>query len=100
METGLVTHGYKTITLHEKVMSYVLSHEFCFFVYRNITKFCRSIYFCIGYSDILNKLAAIVYCPCLKKQTLQLLLHLLFKAELPANGFQDVSFLVLNSIQT
>ena len=35
IETRLVTHfsGYKTITLHEKAMLYVLDHDFCFFVY-------------------------------------------------------------------
>ena len=47
IETGLVTHfsGYKTITLHEKAMLYVLNHDFRFFTYRNITKFCKSIPF-------------------------------------------------------
>ena len=47
IETRLVTHfsGYKTITLHEKAMLYVLNHDFRSFTYWNITKFCRSIYF-------------------------------------------------------
>ena len=49
---------------------------------------------------MLNKLATIVYSLCFKKQTLELLLHLSFKAELSANDFRDISFLVLNSIQT
>ena len=32
IETRLVMHfsGYKTITLHEKAMLYVLNHDFCF----------------------------------------------------------------------
>ena len=32
IETRLVTHfsGYKTITLHEKAMLYVLNHDFAF----------------------------------------------------------------------
>ena len=41
--------------------------------------------FSIGYSDMLNKFATIVYSLCFKKQTLELLLHLSFKAELPTN---------------
>ena len=43
----LATHfsGYKTITLREKAMLYVLNHDFRFFAYWNITKFCRSIHF-------------------------------------------------------
>ena len=49
---------------------------------------------------MLNKLAAIAYSLCFKKQTLELLLHLPFKAELPTNGLQDISFLVLKSIKT
>ena len=49
---------------------------------------------------MLNKLETIVYSLCFKKQTLQLLLHLSFKAELPTNGLKDISFLVLKSIQT
>ena len=77
-------------------MLYVLDHDFCFFAYRNVTKFCRSIHFTFV---ILNKLAAIVYCLCFKKQTIELLLHLSFKAELLKNGLQDISFLVLKSIQ-
>ena len=40
----------------------------------------------IGYSDMLNKLATIVYSLYFKKQTLELLLHLSFKAELPTKG--------------
>ena len=42
--------------------------------------------FSIGNSDMLNKLAAIVNSLCFKKQTLELLLHLSFKAGLPTNG--------------
>ena len=49
---------------------------------------------------MLNKLAAIVYSLCFKKQTLELLLHLSFKAELPTNGLSDTYYLVLKSIQT
>ena len=77
IETRLVTHfsGYKTITLHEKAMLYVLNH-----------KILQKYSFSIDYSDILNKLKTIVYSLCFKKQTLELLLHLSFKAELPTNG--------------
>ena len=39
----------------------------------------------IGYSDMLKKLATIVYCLCFTKQALELLLHLSFKAELPTD---------------
>ena len=42
--------------------------------------------FYIGYSDILNKLATIAYSLCFKKQTLELLRLLSFKAELPTDG--------------
>ena len=35
---------------------------------------------------MLNELATIVYSLCFKKQTLELLLHLSFKAELPTNS--------------
>ena len=48
---------------------------------------------------MLNELATIIYSLCFKKQTLELLLHLTFKAELPTNGLYDISFLVLKSIQ-
>ena len=48
--------------------------------------------FCVGYSDILNKPTAIVYSLCFKKQTLELLLYLFFKAELPPNSLQDIYF--------
>ena len=77
IETRLVIHfsGYKTITLHEKAMLYVLNH-----------KILQKYSFSIDYSDILNKLKTIVYSLCFKKQTLELLLHLSFKAELPKNG--------------
>ena len=76
IETRLVTHfsGYKTITLHEKAMLYVLNH-----------KILQKYSFSIDYSDILNKLKTIVYSLCFKKQTLELLLHLSFKAELPTD---------------
>ena len=49
IETGLVTYfsGYKTVILHEKAILYVLNHDFRFFAYRNITKFCRSIHFAL-----------------------------------------------------
>ena len=36
---------------------------------------------------MLNKLATIVYSLCFKKQTLELLLHLSFKAEVPLRYF-------------
>ena len=49
---------------------------------------------------MLNKLATIVYSLYIEKQTLELLLHLYLKAELPTNGLSDISFLVLKSIQT
>ena len=42
--------------------------------------------FCIGYSDILNKLETIVYSLCFKKQTPDFLLHLSFRPELPTDG--------------
>ena len=48
---------------------------------------------------MLNKLAAIVYSLCFKKQTLELLRHLYFKAELPTNGLEGISFLVLKYIK-
>ena len=35
---------------------------------------------------MLNRLAAINYSLCFKKQTLELLLYLFFKAEFPTNG--------------
>ena len=45
-----------------------------------------------------NKIATIVYSLCFEKQTLEVLLHLSFKAELLTNGLYDISFLVLKSI--
>ena len=39
-----------------------------------------------AYSDILNKLETNVYSLCFKKQTLEILLHLSFKAELSIDG--------------
>ena len=38
IETSLVTHfsGYKTITLHEEAMLYVLNHDFRFLAYYKI----------------------------------------------------------------
>ena len=39
----------------------------------------------LGYSDMSNKLTTTVYSLCFKKQTLELLMHLSFKAELPTN---------------
>ena len=56
-------------------MLYVLNH-----------KILQKYSFSIDYSDILNKLKTIVYSLCFKKQTLELLLHLSFKAELPTDG--------------
>ena len=52
------------------------------------------------YYDILNKLATVFYPFCFKKQTLEVLLYLSFKVEVPTNGLQDISFLLLKSIQT
>ena len=49
---------------------------------------------------MLNKLATIVYSLCFKKQTLELLLHLSFKAELPTDGLHNILFLALKSIKT
>ena len=88
IETRLVTHfnGCKTITLHEKAMLYVLNHDFRFFAYWNITKFCRSIHFALVTLINSNKLETIVYSLCFKKQTLELLLRLSFKAELRTDG--------------
>ena len=74
-------------------MLYVLSHDFRVFAYRNISKFCRNIHFA---------LVTLIYKTCngcFKKQTLELLLHLSFQVELPTNGLQDISFLVLKSVQ-
>ena len=38
IETRLATDfsGYKTITIHEKAMLYVLNHYFCFFAYLKV----------------------------------------------------------------
>ena len=87
-ETRHVTHfgGYKTIALHEKAILYVLSHDFLFFRLLKYYKILRKYSFCTGYSDILNKPEAIVYFLCFKKQTLELLLYLSSKAELPKDG--------------
>ena len=52
--------------------------------------------FWIGRYDILSKLATVIYPLCFKKQTLELLLYLFFKAELPINGLQHISSLNLN----
>ena len=88
IQTRLVTHfsGYKAIRPHEKVMLYVLNHDFRFFAYWNITKFCRSIHFALVTLIILNKHETIVYSLCFKKQTLEPLLHLSFTPELPTGG--------------
>ena len=81
-------------------MLHILKHDFRFFAYQNITKFLQKHLFCIAYSDISNKLATFVFSLYFKKQTLEPLLYLSFKAELPTNGLQDNLFLVLKSIQT
>ena len=47
----------------------------------SITKYSFSIVYC----HMLNKLAIIVYSLYFKKQTLELFLHLSFKAKLPTN---------------
>ena len=100
IETRLVTHFkvYKIIMLHLKGMLYVLNHDFRFFPNWNITKFCRSIDFALFNLIYQRNLQQIVYSLCFKKQRLELLLHLSFKAELPTNDLQDISFLVLYSI--
>ena len=51
-----------------------------------IHKILQKYSFCVGYSDTLNRPETIVYSLCFKKQTLQLLLHLSFKAEPPTDG--------------
>ena len=89
IETRLVTHfsGYKTNTLHEKAMLYIKTAIFTFLLIEMLQNFVEVfISFCIGYPDILNILETIVYSLCFKKQTLELLLHLSFKAELPTDG--------------
>ena len=55
---------------------------------------------CEVYSDISRKIATIIYPLYSKKQTLELLLHLVFKVKLLKNGRQEFSFMVLKSIQT
>ena len=59
--------------------------SFCFSLMEILLNFVKVLIF-LGYSDMLNKLAAIVYSHCFKKQILELLMHLSFKAELPTNG--------------
>ena len=67
-------------------MLHVLNYNFCFPTNQNITNYIlRKHLYCIGYSDILNKLVTIVYSLCFKKQAPELLLHLSFKAKLPTN---------------
>ena len=46
----------------------------------------------------LSKLATVIYPPCFKKRTLELLLYLSFKIELPTNGYQNISLLVLKNL--
>ena len=55
--------------------------------------------FCIGYSDVLNKLATTFYSLCFREQTLGLQLYISFKAELCINGPQEIFFLVLKFIK-
>ena len=43
------------------------------------------VFICTGYSDILNKHKTIAYSLCFKNQTLELLMHLSFKPELPTD---------------
>ena len=50
----------------------------------------------VSYSDVLSKLAIVIYPLCFKKQTLELLLHLSFREGLPTYGFQNNSFCVEN----
>ena len=75
---------YKITTLYWNEIFYVLNNYFHSFAYRNITKLCKSIHF--GYSDILNKLAKIIYPLCFRTKTVELLSSLSFKAELPTTG--------------
>ena len=73
IETRLVTHfsGCKTITLHKKAIFYVLNHAFS--VIELLQNFVEVfILHCL--------LEAIAYSLCFKKQTLELLLPLSFKA--------------------
>ena len=73
-----------------------------FLLFRSLKyyKILQKYSFFIGHSDVLNKLETIVYSLCFMKQTLELLLHLSFKAEVPTDGLWDISFLVLKSIKT
>ena len=59
--------------------------SFCFSLMEILLNFVKVLIF-LGYSDMLNKLAAIVSSLCFKRQILELLMHLSFKAELPTNG--------------
>ena len=89
IETKLVTHfsGYKTITLHEEAML-CFKPRFSLFRLLKYYKILQKYSFCIVYSDILNELETIVYSLYFKKQTLELLLHLSFKAELSYLGLK------------
>ena len=73
-------------------MSHILNHNFSFFADRNITKFCTKHSFWIGYSHILSKIATVIYYPCFKKETQELLLYLSFELELSTSGFYYISF--------
>ena len=51
-------------------MLYVLNHNFHYFTYRNITKFCGSIHLglvTLIYYNILSKLATVIYPLAFKK---------------------------------
>ena len=67
-------------------MLYVSNHDFSLFCLLKYYWILLKYSFSIVYSDMLNKPAAIAYSLCFKKQALELLLQLSFKAGLPTNG--------------
>ena len=77
-ETGLVTHfsGYNYTLLKRNVVCFKLR----FSLYRNIL---QKQLFLSGYTEILNKFATAVCFLCFKKQTLEILLYVSAKLELP-----------------
>ena len=89
-ELRLLTHfsGYKVITLHfTKKQCYMFyTDSFAFSLIDILQNFVEVFILHFGYSHILNKLETIFYSLCFKKQTLEILLDLSFKAELPKDG--------------
>ena len=82
IETELVTHFpvYK--------MWCILNHDFLFFTYRIIAKYCSN---WISYFHILSKLATVLYpISFMKKKMLELLLYLFFMVGLPSIALQDI----------